>query len=136
MAAAPTNPPIAAGLGTAQRSLHYYRDYFSDPRTDVFQGNCTAALQPYGVPFASQNVSTPARVQELALSCQNQNIPSAFLLDDGKLLHVFLQLAKLSAQMGLPATSWDDQMHAQKEELYHNPGTNCYMASSRLLYTK
>ena len=120
MAAAPTNPPIA-GLGTAQPSLHYYRDYFSDPRTDVFQGNYAAALQPYGVPLANQNVPTPARVQELALSCQNQNVPSAFLLmlDDGK-LHVFLQLAKFSARMGLPATPWDDQMYAQKGELYYN----------------
>ena len=58
MAAAPNNPPIA-GLGTAQPSLYYYRDYFSDPRTDVFQGNYAAALQPYGVPLANQNVPTP-----------------------------------------------------------------------------
>ena len=41
------------------------------------------------------------------------------MLDDGK-LHVFLQLSKFSAQMGLPATSWDDQMYAQKGELYYN----------------
>ena len=120
MAAAPTNPPIA-GLGTAQPSLHYYRDYFSDPRTDVFQGNYAAALQPYRVPLAYQNVQTPAHVQELALSCKNQNVPSTFLLmlDDGK-LHVFLQLAKFSSHMGLPATPLDDQMYAQKGELYYN----------------
>ena len=121
MAAAQGNALPMAGLGTAQPSLFYYRDYFSDPANDVFQGNYAAALAPYEVPLANQNAPTPAVVQEQALSCHSQNVPSAFLLmlDDGK-LHVFLQLAKYSARMGLPATPWDDQSFAQKGELYHN----------------
>ena len=121
MAAGQGNAPAVAGLGTAQPSLCYYRDFFTDPSSDVFQGNYAAALAPYSVPLANQNVTTPARVQEQALSCHSQNVPSAFLLmlDDGK-LHVFLQLAKYSARMGLPATPWDDQMFAQKGELFHN----------------
>jgi len=41
------------------------------------------------------------------------------MLSDGK-LHVFLQLAKYTARMGLPPTPWDDQLYAQKGELYHN----------------
>ena len=121
MAAAQGNALPMAGLGTAQPSLFHYRDYFSDPANDVFQGNYAAALAPYEVPLANQNAPTPAVVQEQALSCHSQNVPSAFLLmlDDGK-LHVFLQLAKYSARMGLPATPWDDQSFAQKGELYHN----------------
>ena len=121
MAAAQGNAPALAGLGTAQPSLYYYRDFFTDPASDVFQGNYAAALEPYAVPLANQNVPTPATVQEQALSCHNQNVPSAFLLmlDDGK-LHIFLQLAKYSARMGLPATPWDDQMFAQKGDLFHN----------------
>ena len=121
MAAAQGNALPMAGLGTAQPSLFHYRDYFSDPANDVFQGNYAAALAPYEVPLANQNAPTPAVVQEQALSCHSQNVPSAFLLmlDDGK-LHVFLQLAKYSARMGLPATPWGDQSFAQKGELYHN----------------
>lgn len=121
MAAAQGNALALAGLGTAQPSMHYYRDYFSDPANDVFQGSYSAVLDLYGVPLANQNVPTPATVQERALSCHNQNVPSAFLLmlNDGK-LHVFLQLAKYSARMGLPATPWDDRMYAQKGELFHN----------------
>ena len=121
MAAAQGNAPAVAGLGTAQPSLYHYRDYFSDPANDVFQGSYSAVLDLYGVPLANQNVPAPARVQERALSCHNQSVPSAFLLmlNDGK-LHIFLQLAKYSARMGLPATPWDDLMYAQKGELFHN----------------
>ena len=121
MAAAPGNAQALAGLGTAQPSMYYYRDYFSDPATDVFQGSYSSVLELYGVPLANQNVPAPAVVQERALSCHNQNVPSAFLLmlNDGK-LHIFLQLAKYPARMGLPATPWDDQMYAQKGELFHN----------------
>jgi len=52
---------------------------------------------------------------------QAQDVPSAFLLmlSDGK-IHVFLQLAKYTARMGLPPTPGDDQLYAQKGELYHN----------------
>lgn len=122
MAAAQGNALPMAGLGTAQLSLYYYCDYFSDPANDVLQGNYAAALSPYEVPLAIQNMPMPAKVQEQALSCHCQNVPSAFLLimfDDGK-FHVYLQLAKYSACMGLPATPWDDELFAQKGELYHN----------------
>ena len=121
MSAATGNASNITGLGTAQPSQYYYRDFFTDPSTDVFQGNYAAALAPYAVPLANQNVPTPARVQEQALSCHNQNVPSAFLLmlNDGK-IHIFLQLAKFSARMGLPETPWDDEMFAQKGELFHN----------------
>ena len=80
MAAAPGNAQALAGLGTAQPSMYYYRDYFSDPATDVFQGSYSSVLELYGVPLANQNVPAPAVVQERALSCHNQNVPSAFLL--------------------------------------------------------
>ena len=78
MAAAQGNALPMAGLGTAQPSLFHYRDYFSDPANDVFQGNYAAALAPYEVPLANQNAPTPAVVQEQALSCHSQNVPSAF----------------------------------------------------------
>jgi len=119
--AAALNQVPNVGTGSAQLSLCYYRDYYLDPQTDVFQGNYTAALVPYVIPLANQNVPTPARVQDVAINCQAQDVPLAFLLmlSDSK-LHVFLQLAKYTARMGLPPTPWDDQLYAQKGELYHN----------------
>ena len=86
-----------------------------------FSGNCTQVLNPYGVPLANQNVLSPVEVQQLALSGQTQRVPSAFLLQlpDGK-LHIFLQLAKFDARMGLPATPWDNRLYVQKGELFHN----------------
>jgi hypothetical protein len=45
MAAAQGNALALAGLGTAQPSMHYYRDYFSDPANDVFRG----ATPPYWI---------------------------------------------------------------------------------------
>jgi hypothetical protein len=107
--------------GPAQPVLCYYRDYFGNPSNDPFDGAYTQVLHPYAVPLANQNILTPAQVQTLALSGQTQNVPSAFLLQlaDGN-LHIFLQLAKFEARMGLPATPWDGQLFAQKGELFHN----------------
>ena len=57
----------------------------------------------------------------LSLNCSSQYVATAFLLqhDDG-MLHIYLQLAKFHTCMGLPATTWDDQMYIQKGELYRN----------------
>jgi hypothetical protein len=107
--------------GPAQPVACHYRNYFGDPSNDPFGGDYAQVLQSYSVPVANQNVLTPAQVQTLALSGQTQNVPSAFLLQlaDGK-LHIFIQLAKFEARMGLPATPWDGQLFAQKGDLFHN----------------
>ena len=120
------NPPILAGgvgtIGPAQPVACHYRDFFSDASNDPFSGNYTQVLNPYGVPLANQNVLSPAEVQQqLALSGQTQRVPSAFLLQlpDGK-LHIFLQLARFDARMGLPATPWANSLYVQKGEHFHN----------------
>jgi len=79
MAAVPGIAPTV-GTGPAQPSMCYYHDYYSDPQTDIFQGNYAAALDPYLIPLANQNVPTPVRVQDLAANYQAQDVPSAFLL--------------------------------------------------------
>ena len=78
-------------------------------------------LQSYGVLLANHNVLSPAEVQQLALSGQTQRVPSAFLLQlsDGR-LHIFLQVARFDARMGLPTTPWDNRLYVQKGELFHN----------------
>ena len=112
---------MLGAAGPAQPVSCYYRNYFGDPSNDPFGGAYAQVLQPYSVPLANQNIPTPAQVQTLALSGQTQDVPSAFLLQlaDGK-LHIFLQLAKFEARMGLPATPWDGQLFAQKGDLFHN----------------
>ena len=115
---------VAAGAaGPAQPVSCLYRDYFSDAAHNPFGGNYTQVLSPYGVPIANQNIQSPAEVQQLlALSAgQTQRVPSTFLLQlpDGK-LHIFLQLARFDARMGLPATPWDNNLYVQKGEFFHN----------------
>ena len=66
--AAAFNQAPNVGTGPAQPSLCYYRDYYLDPQTDIFQGNYTAALEPYVIPLPNQNVPTPVRVQDLAIN--------------------------------------------------------------------
>jgi len=113
---------VIPGAGPAQPPLRcYYRDYFNDPANDPFSGDYTESLAPYSVAIANQNAMVPAQVQELALSCQSQNVPTAFLLllPDGK-LHVFVQLSRFAQRMGLPQTQWDNVSFAQKGDLFHN----------------
>lgn len=114
-------PPGGGAVGPAQPVSCFYRDFFSDANNDPFNGDYAQVLQPYGVNLAGQNVPTPVEIQQLALSGQTQRVPSAFLLllPDGK-LHIFLQLARFDARMGLPPTAWDNHSYVQKGELFHN----------------
>ena len=113
-------PPLG-NLAPAHAATCDYMSFFQDQQNDPFLGNYAAALVPYLVPVANQNVATPADVQELALNCQRQSVPTAFLLlhDDGK-LHIYLQLDKFHTRMGMPPTQWDDAMFCQKGDLFHN----------------
>ena len=113
-------PPLG-NLAPAHAATCDYMSFFQDQQNDPFLGNYAAALGPYLVPVANQNVATPADVQELALNCQRQSVPTAFLLlhDDGK-LHIYLQLDKFHTRMGMPPTQWDDTMFCQKGDLFHN----------------
>jgi len=113
-------PPLG-NLAPAHAATCEYMSFFQDQQNDPFLGNYAAALGPYLVPVANQNVATPAEVQELALNCQRQSVPTAFLLlhDDGK-LHLYLQLDKFHTRMGLPRTQWDEAMFCQKGDLFHN----------------
>ena len=88
---------------------------------DSFVGEYAESLAPYTVAIVNQNAMVPAQVQDLALSCQSQNVPSAFLLllPDGK-LHVFIQLSRYVQRMGLPRIQWDNVSFAQKGDLFHN----------------
>ena len=126
---------INAGLTPAQEVAYQsYRDCFAQPEHNPFSGDYTEVLAPYRIPLANQDVPTQANVQTLSLNCASQNVPTAFLLqhNDG-LLHVYLQLAKFHTCMGLPATTWDEQMYCQKGELYHNQSADGNLDSSLLL---
>ena len=117
-----TNTQPAAAARPAQTATEfYYCDYFLDPSNNLYSGNYVHVLEPYTVLLANQNVLPPAQVQTLALSGQTQIVLSAFLLQlvDGN-FHAFLQLAKFNARVGLPATPWDNQLFAQKGDLFHN----------------
>ena len=97
-------PPLG-DLAPAHAASCDYMSFFQDQQNDPFLGNYAAALGPYLVPVANQNVATPTEVQELALNCQHQSVPTAFLLlhDDGK-LHIYLQLDKFHTRMCMPPT--------------------------------
>ena len=49
-----------------------------------------------------------------------QQVPTAFLLLQNGMSHIYLQADKFHTHLGLPATPWDDQIYAQKGELHHN----------------
>ena len=108
-------------FGPAQAPVCYYRDYFSSPDQDPFNGVYAEALEPYRVPLANNNALNPAQVKTLAINCHSQRIPTAFLLlhPDGK-LHIYIQLVKFNTRMGCDATPWDEGCYVQKGELIHN----------------
>ena len=63
-----------------------------------------------------------ADVTTLAVSCQLQRVPMAFLLlhDDDNLLHIYLQLEKFEPRFWFPASSLDNRMSIEKGELHYN----------------
>ena len=91
------NPPQQ---GPAQVTNVYYHDFFADASNDPFNGEYTNALLPYQVP--ATNAMPPADVTALAVNCQLQRVPTAFLLlhDDNNLLHIYLQLEKFELRFG------------------------------------
>ncbi len=119
--AAPGGVP---GAGFAPNALPTasYHQYFSDANNDPFNGDYATALTNYSVPLVNNNnVATPAAVREQACSSITQGLPSAFILlhPDNK-LHIYIQLARFNARLGLPPTPWDDNMYIQKGDLHHN----------------
>ena len=120
----PPPPPVPLGapvpLGPARPPTVFYRDYFSDATKDPFRGNYSGVLQSYMVPPA--DAPTPTVVRNAACNASTQNIPTAFILlhDNDIKLHVYLQLERFNARIGLPPTPWDDRMFIGKGELVHN----------------
>ena len=113
-------PP--ASPGPVRPTLVYYRDYFADTSNDVFGGNYADALAPYNVPAAVAAPHTSAQCRQLVFDAQGQGVPTAFLLqhnDDNK-LHLYLQLDRVTACMGMAATGWEDHTFLGKGELHHN----------------
>jgi hypothetical protein len=99
-----------------------YIDYFQNAAHDSFNGEYAAALAPYDVPLA-QNVPaafTPDTIRTLVIGARAQKVPTAFLLHHDEHLHVYLQVDKYHARLGLPPTQWDDRMFAQKGDLHRN----------------
>jgi hypothetical protein len=99
-----------------------YIDYFQNAAHDSFHGDYAAALAPYDVPLAQNALATvtPDAIRTLVVGARAQKVPTAFLLLHDDRLHIYLQVDKYHARLGLPATPWDDRMFAQKGDLHRN----------------
>ena len=116
---------MAAPLGPAGVTEYFYRDFFTDAVNDPFNGDYTAVLEPYHIPLNANNanVLNPADLRALVANGETQRVPTAFiLLEPDNRLHLYLQLARFNARMGMAATPWDGNLYVQKGELFRNHG--------------
>ena len=115
-------PGGAVPVGPARPPTVQYREFFADAATDVFNGEYTDLLAPYITPVGLPATHTPQDCRTLAYDARNQGVPTAFLLqhnDDNK-LHIYLQLDRVTARMGMPATGWENRTFCGKGDLRHN----------------
>ena len=122
--AAPGPPATRAAAApivpTAVPPTVYYRGFFADAANDPFNGHYAAALQPYLI--TGHGVPAPQQIRNIVANARTQNVPTAFVLqhEDDKKLHIYLQLDRMEPRMGLPATTWDNNIYALKGELRFN----------------
>jgi hypothetical protein len=109
----------AGVLPTAFQAL--YSSFFADASRDVFGGDYAAAMRPYDVPLqGNANVLSPEQVKTLVIGARAQRVPTAFILFHDDRLHVYLQVDKFHPRLGMPPSTWDDKLFAQKGELHRN----------------
>ena len=98
---------------------------FSRPKTDPFNGNYTAVLDPYRVdPMNAVATPPPARVAHQIYAASQQGYPAAFLLwhatprltvdrDPGCVFLLHL-ISYYASRMGRPPCCWDDKIFGNR----------------------
>jgi len=96
----------AATAGPARPSTVFYRDHCTDANNNVFGGEYIALLAPYVNSIGIALAHNPQHCRTLAFDARSQGVPTAFMLqhNEGNKLHIYLQLDRVTAKMGMATT--------------------------------